>query len=225
MLRPGYYVAPLLLIALSAFRAAPDTITQTNAEGQRLVIQTNAIVIHRDSDAIEYKHFDLQQRRVELVKLNQGSLPYSVTVSAPSEQQQIVNLWKKFGYTASVVTQSGKKLQVYDCYLDFFPAPRGIGAFLEAVPPRTNLPLLLDNGGADAIDFDKIAAIKNQNNHLTVTLTSGKVETGKFLMPTNQPAVAHFMGITDQYKPASDKVYDFSLALSEIQEIQFDNND
>ncbi len=216
---------PALLIALAALRAAPDTITQTNAEGKRLVIQTDAIVVHNDFDAIVYKHFDLQQRRVVLAKLNQGSLPYSVVTSGPAERQQIVNLWKKFGYAASVVTQAGKKLQVYDSYFDFFPAPGGIGAFLESVPPRTNLPILLDGGGADAVDFDKIASIKNQAGRLTVTLSDGKVETGKLLLPTTQPAVVHFMGITDQYKPSSELEYDFSLPLSQIQEIQFENNE
>ncbi|MGH9352748.1 MAG: hypothetical protein ACRD2G_11395 [Terriglobia bacterium] len=214
----------LALTLFSAILTSADTITQTNAEGQRMVVQTNAIVIENDSYAVVYKHFDLQQRRVVEAKLNQGSLPYNVVESSPSERQQIVRLWQKFGYTATVTTRAGKKMQVYDCYIDFFPGPGGIGAFLESVPPRTNLPIQFDSGGVDQIDFDQITSITNQNGHLTVALTNGKVETGKFLMPTQQPAVVHFMGITDQYKPASNQVYDSSIPLPDISEIRFDND-
>lgn len=223
--RQAAAVLLVTLIVLAAAFAPADTITQTNAEGRRLVIQTEAIVTQNDSYAVVYKHFDLGQRRVVLAKLNQGSLPYSVVLSSPAQRQQIVNLWKKFGHSATVVTQAGKKIQVYDSYLDFFPGPGGIGAFLESVPPRTNLPLLLDSGGADQIDFGKIVSIRGQGGRLTVALSNGKVETGKFLMPTQQPAVVHFMGITDEYKPASNLVYDFSMPLSEIKEIHFDNDD
>jgi hypothetical protein len=222
---PAVLAALVTLIVFAAVWAHADTITQTNAEGQRLVIQTDAIVTQNDSYAIVYKHFDLGQRRVVLAKLDQGSLPYSVVLSSPAQRQQIVNLWKQFGYSASVVTQAGKKIQVYDAYLDFFPGPGGIGAFLESVPPRTNLPLLLDSGGADEIDFGKIVSIRGPDGHLTVALSNGKVETGRFLMPTRQPAVVHFMGITDSYKPDSKLVYDFSMPLSEIKEIHFENDD
>lgn len=219
-----YCVLVLTLTMLGAALTPADTITQTNAEGQELVIQTNAIVTENDSYAVVYKHFDLQQRRVVTTKLNQGSLPYSVVESSAPQRSQIVSLWKKFGYTATVATRVGKKMRVYDCYIDFFPGPGGVGSFLESVPPRTNLPVLLDSGGADQIEFDQITSIGNQNGHLTVALTNGKVESGKFLMPTQQPAVVHFMGITDQYKPASGQVYDLSIPLPNISEIRFDND-
>lgn len=201
--------------------ARADTITQVDAEGQTQVIQTQAIVIQNDSYAIVYKHFDLKQRRVVEDRLQQGSLPYAAVVSSASGRRQIVSLWKQFGYTASVAEQNGTKLQVYDAYFDFFPAPGGLGSFLESVPPRTNLPMILNGGGVDEIDFDKIVAIANRGGHLTVTLANGKVESGTFLMPTKQPAVVHLMGITDHYDPSSSKVYDFSEPLSGIKEIHF----
>lgn len=224
----GIQTAPwlsLLLIIVCGVALAPaDTITQVDAQGRLQVIQTQAIVIQNNSYAVIYKHFDLKQRRIVEANLDQGSLPYRVVESSAAQRQQIVNLWKQFGYTVTVETAAGKKTQVYDAYLDFFPAPGGLGAFLETVPPRTNLPLLLDGGGADEIEFDQIAQIENHNGRLTVTLTNGKVESGKFLMPTKQPAVAHFMGVTDQYQPGSSKVYNFSEPLSDIKNIQFQNN-
>jgi hypothetical protein len=55
-----------------------------------------------------------------------------------------------------------------------------------------------------------------------MTLRNGQVEEGKFLMPTNQPAEVRFLGITDQYNPASQQVFDFSLPLAKIKEIRFD---
>lgn len=213
----------VIVLAFAPVRA--DTITQTNAQGQTRVIQTDAIAVQNNSYALIYKHFDLKQRRVVEDHLDQGSLPYQVVVSSPTQRAQIVSLWKKFGYTATVITQAGKKMEIYDAYFDFFPAPGGLGAFLETVPARTDLPLLLDNGGADQIEFDQIASLHNQGGHLTATLTNGKVESGKFLMPTQQPAVVHLMGITDQYKPASSRVYDFSMPLLDVKEIDFQNND
>lgn len=218
-----YAVLAFAPALFAAVLLSADTITQTNSQGQRVVIQTDAIAIENDSYAVIYKHFDLQQRRIVKAKLDQGSLPYSVVESSSSERRQIVKLWQKFGYTATVTSKDGKTTQVFDCYIDFFPGPGGIGAFLESVPPRTNLPIQFDSGGVDEIDFDQIASIANQNGHLTVSLTSGKVETGKFLMPTQQPAVVHFMGITAQYKAASSQVYDFSVPLAEITAIRFDN--
>lgn len=189
-----------------------------------MVIQTNAIVVENDSDAVVYKHFDLGQRRIVLTKLNQGSLPYTVVIGSPSERRRIVNLWEKFGYTVSVATSDGKKTRLYDCYFDFFPGPGGIGAFLESVPPRTNLPVQFDGGGVDQIDFDQIASIANQQGRLTITLANGKIEHGKFLMPTQQPAVVHLMGISGQYKPSSNQVYDFSIPLPNIREIRFEDD-
>ncbi|MGH9433143.1 MAG: hypothetical protein ACRD3T_16550, partial [Terriglobia bacterium] len=79
-------------------------------------------------------------------------------------------------------------------------------------------------GGADDIDFGDIQNIQFQGEHLKVTLTNGKVKQGKFVMPTSQPAVAKFLGITDAYKPESDELYDYSIPLSQVKEIQFENN-
>lgn len=210
----------VILFAVAATSILADTIIQTNAQGEREVVQTNAIVTQQDSQVIIYKHFDLKQRRVEEVQLNQGSLPYEVVASSPSGREQIVALWKKFGYTTTIVDLSGKSTHVYDTYLDFFPPP-SVGTFLESVPPRTNLPVLLDNGGVDEIDFDKIASIQIQDGHLKVTLTDGRSEAGKFLMPTREPAIARFMGITRHYSPASKEIYDFSVSLNQVKEIQF----
>ncbi|MGH9327826.1 MAG: hypothetical protein ACRD2B_14245 [Terriglobia bacterium] len=200
--------------------ACADTVTQTNAEGQVEVIQTAAIVIHEDPSTLIYKHFDLKQRRVVKVQLDEGSLPYHVTKSGPAGRQQIVRIWKEFGYSATVTSASGKTTCVYDTYLDFFP-PAGVGTFLESVPPRTNFPVLLDHGGADEIEFSDISTIQNQGGRLTITLTNGRVETGKFLMPTQEPAIVHFMGITDHYLPTSRDTYDFSLPLAQVKTIRF----
>jgi len=215
-------VTALAVVALSAAAASPDTILQTDAQGQRQVIQTQAIVVREDSYAVIYKHFDLKQRRVVKVQLNQGSLPYQVVRSSAARRQQIVNLWKQFGYTTTITGQDGKKTTIYDAYLDFFP-PTG-GVFLESVPARTSLPLLLTSGGADQIDFSDIASIQIQDSQFTVTLTSGRAEAGKLIPPTSRPAIPHFMGITAQYQPASENVYDYSVPLANIRLIHFENN-
>lgn len=208
-----------LVFAIAANPALADTIVQTNAQGEREVIQTNAIVTQQDAYVLVYKHFDLKQRRVEEVQLNQGSQPYETVLSDPAGREQIVTLWKKFGYTTTIIDLSGKSTHVYDTYLDFFPPPNG--TFLESVPPRTNLSLSLNNGGVDEIDFDKIASIQITGDQLKVTLTDGRTEGGKFLMPTRAPAIAHFMGITRHYSPASKEIYDFSLPMTQVKEIQF----
>jgi hypothetical protein len=41
-------------------------------------------------------------------------------------------------------------------------------------------------------------------------------------MPTNKPAEVRFLGITDQYNPASQQVFDFFLPLASIKEIRFE---
>ncbi|MGH9359008.1 MAG: hypothetical protein ACRD1O_07530 [Terriglobia bacterium] len=211
----------LALIAFSS-TASPDTILQTDAQGQRQVIQSQAIVVRDDSFALAYKHFDLKQRRIEKVQLDQGSLPYQVVQASAAQRKQIVKLWKQFGFTASVTDQAGKKTTVYDVYLDFFP-PSG-GVFLESVPARTNLPILLAAGGADQVDFSDIASIQVRGGKLTVILTNGRTETGTLIPPTNRPAIPHLMGITDHYQPGSANVYDFSLPLAQIREIRFQGN-
>ena len=222
MLRVQGFALAVVMIA-GATTALPDTIVQTNADRRRTVVQSNAIVTDQNQYSISYKHFDLRQRRVVKVQLNQGSLPYQAVLSSAAERKGIVDVWKQFGYTTAVTTQAGKTIQVFDSYLDFFP-PSGVGTFIQTVPARTNLPILTDQGSADEIEFSDIGAIENATGHLKVTLTNGRVETGRFLMPTSQPAVVHFMGITEHYSPANSEVYDFSVPLSGIRQIRFENN-
>jgi hypothetical protein len=222
----GRFTSFIVLLAVTTAGAASgrsDTIVQTNAEGRRVIVQSNAIVVRQNQYAVTYKHFDLKQRRVVKVQLQQGSLPYQVVLSSAPERKGILDVWKQFGYTTLVTTEAGKATQVYDSYLDFFP-PSGVGTFIQTVPARTSLPILTDQGTADDIEFADISAIENDGGHLKVSLTNGRIETGKFLMPTSQPAVVHFMGITGQYSPASPEVYDFSVPLSEIKQIRFENN-
>jgi hypothetical protein len=223
-MRTKRLAAGLALLAFAAAVGQADTIVQTNAEGDRIVVQQNAIVTQQTRYTITYKHFDLKQRRVVKVQLNQGSLPFQCVTASPAQRQGIVNVWKEFGYTAIVTMQSGKQTQVYDSYLDFFPASSS-GSFLEVVPPRTNVPILTDNGAADEIDFSEINEIDNAGGgRLRVVRTNGQTARGKFLMPTSEPAVTHFMGITEHYSPASDEVYDFSVPLSQIKQIRFVSN-
>jgi hypothetical protein len=209
----------ILCVLPMAVTLRADTIYQSTAQGRQQVIQREAIVIEDDSSFLVYKHFDLKERRVTIVRLNKGSLPYDVQVSTPAQQKQIVDIWRRFGYTASVTDVSGKSTRVCDAYIDFYP-PGGRGSLLESIPPRTSIPLLMD-GGADEIEFSQIARVEVNGDRLTVTSQEGKVEAGRFLMPTNQPAEARFLGITDQYNPASNQVFDFSLPLDRVKEIRF----
>ena len=198
-----------------------DTLYQISPQGRRVVIQRNAIVVKEDTSAIVYKHFELKERRVEKAVLYQGSLPYQADLSAAQERQQIVKQWKRFGYTATVTDASGKVTKVFDAYLDFYP-PGGRGSLLESVPALTVLPLQLDAGGADEVEFSDIDRIEAQGDHFKVTLRKGTLEEGKFLMPTTQPVEARFLGITDRYDPASPEVFDFSLPLSQAKLIVFE---
>ncbi len=212
----------LLLVALGA--AAPitaDTLYQTNAQGKLTVIQRDAIVVNQDSTSLVYKHFDLRERRVAKVVLSKGSLPYSVDSSKAAGRQQIVDTWKRFGYTATVVDLAGKSTRVFDLFVDFYP-PGGRGSLLESVPPRTNVPILIDGGGADEVEFSKIDRVEIQGTKLRITLRSGQTETGQFLMPTDKPAEARLLGITDHYDPASQDVFDFSQPLARLKEIHFE---
>ncbi|HTG62593.1 MAG TPA: hypothetical protein VMG63_24695 [Terriglobia bacterium] len=198
-----------------------DTLYQISPQGRRVVIQRNAIVVKEDTSAIVYKHFELKERRVEKAVLYQGSLPYQADLSAAQERQQIVKQWKRFGYTATVTDASGKVTKVFDAYLDFYP-PGGRGSLLESVPALTVLPLQLDAGGADEVEFSDIDRIEAQGDHFKVTLRKGTLKEGKFLMPTTQPVEARFLGITDRYDPASPEVFDFSLPLSQAKLIVFE---
>lgn len=211
----------LAMTLLGVGPLAADTIYQTNAQGKQGVIQRDAVVVKEDSSFLFYKHFDLKERRVVKVALNKGTLAYSVVTSSSTGRQQIVDTWKRFGYEATVTDLSGKTSRVFDVYLDFYP-PGGRGSLLESVPARTTFPLLLDGGGADDLEFSKIDGIEFRGDRLKVTLRNGQVEEGKFLSPTEGPAEARFLGITDHYEPASEDVFDFSLPLARVKEIRFE---
>jgi len=94
-------------------------------------------------------------------------------------------------------------------------------SLLESVPARTTLPVLLDRGGADEVDFAKIDRIVFEGDHLKVTLREGQVLEGRFLMPTDKPAEARFLGMTDHYDPASKEIFDFFLPLAKVKEVRF----
>lgn len=208
-----------MLLSASALRA--DTIWQTTAQGKQLIIQRDAIVVREDSSFLVYKHFELRERRVTIVRLNKGSLPYFVHKGSLGEEKEIVETWKRFGYTATVTDLAGKTTRVFDGYLDFYP-PGGRGSLLESVPARTSFPVLLDSGGADELDFSKIDRVEIQGDRLKIAFRNGEVKTGKFLMPTQQPAEARFLGISDNYDPASAEVFDFSIPLLRLKEIRFE---
>jgi hypothetical protein len=205
-------LAPVLLYA--------DVISQLNPQGQQVVIQRDAIVVKQDPATIIYKHFDLKERRIVKATLQESSLPYTINRSAPDNRRQIVDQWRRFGFTATVTDTSGKAAQISDAYIDFYP-PGGEGSLLESVPAETHLPVQFTDGSSDYISFADIARIEFQGNHLRLTLTSGQVKEGLFLMPTSQPAEARVLGITDKYDPVSEDVFDFSLPLAKVKQIDF----
>jgi hypothetical protein len=207
-------------LALLASPLAGDTVYQTNAQGKEVVLQRDAIVVHQDSSFVVYKHFDLKERRVTVVSLNRGSLPMRVQISDAAARAQIVENWKRFGYKVTITDLAGKITHVYDLYLDFYP-PGGHGSLLESVPALTAFPLQVDNAGADNFEFEKVDQVGIQVDRLTITLREGKTVTGKFLMPTTQPAEARALGITDKYDPSSPQVFDFSAPLSQLRMISF----
>jgi hypothetical protein len=212
----------LLSLLVSFASSSPaDTIYQMSAQGKQVVMQRDAIVVSEDSSFLVYKHFELKDRRVEIVRLNKGSLPYRVEMASPDARRRIVEVWKRFGFKATVTDLAGKATRVFDAYLDFYP-PGGRGSLFESVPPITSFAVLLDNGSADDVEFAKIDRLQIQGERLKMTLRNGQLEEGKFLMPTRQPAEARFLGLTDQYDPASQQVFDFSLPLAKIKEISFD---
>lgn len=215
----GLMLLPALLAPASAFKA--DTIYQTTPQGKQEILQRDAILVKEDSSILVYKHFDLQQRRVEKVQLSRRSLPYIVVTSTPQDRERIVSLWKRFGYTATVTDTSGKITKVFDAYLDFFP-PAGQGSFFEAVPAVTSFPLQFAGGGADSVEFSQIAEAQIQNDEIKLRLTNGRIEEGKFLIPTTQPAEVRFLGITNAYHPSSQDVFDFSELLSHLKDIRFE---
>jgi hypothetical protein len=223
-MRSSFWIKGLMLLCALLASDCPfkaDTIYQTNPQGKQEILQRDAILVKEDSSILVYKHFDLQQRRVEKVQLSQRSLPYTVVTSSPQDRERIVALWKRFGYSATVTDTSGKVTKVFDAYLDFFP-PAGQGSFFEAVPAVTSFPLQFSAGGADNVEFSKIAEVRIQNDKITLRLTDGRIEEGKFLIPTTQPAEARFLGITNAYNPSSQDVFDFSDLLSHLKDIRFE---
>jgi len=199
-----------------------DTVYQINAQGRQNVIQRDAIVVKENSSYLFYKHFDLKERRVVKESLNQGSLPYTVNKSPEADRRQIVETWKRFGYKVSVTDDAGKTTALFDAYLDFYP-PGGHGSLLESVPPRTSVTVSLEAGIADEVEFPKIDKIEFHGDRMKLTLRSGEVKEGKFVMPTERPAEARLLGITDHYDPASEDVFDFSLPLARLKEIRFES--
>jgi len=213
-----------LICACLALLARPllgDTIFQTTSQGNEIVLQRDAIVVQQDSAFVVYKHFDLKERRVTVVRLNRGSLPMRVQASNGRARAQILEVWKRFGYKAAITDAAGKITHVYDLYLDFYP-PGGRGSLLESIAPITNFPLQLDNGGPDEFEFSKIDHVEIQGDRLTVTPREEKAATGKFIMPTTKPAEVRVLGITDKYDPASPQVFDFFVPLAQLKLITFE---
>ena len=213
-----------LICSCLMFLAQPvrgDTIYQTNSQGKEIVVQRDAILTHEDSALVIYKHFDLKDRRVKIVTLNRGSLPFRVQTSDAGGRAQIVETWKRFGYKATITDLAGKVTQVYDLYLDFYP-PGGRGSLLESIPARTSFPIQVDSVGPDEIEFDKIDRVEIQGGRLNITLREGKTISGKFLMPTTLPAEVRALGITDKYSPASQDVFDYSVPLVQLKMISFE---
>lgn len=208
-------------LGLLAHPLLADTIYQMNAQGKQVVLQRGAIVIHDDASFLVYKHFDLKERRVTKVRLNKGTLPYSVQTADAGQRAQIVEDWKHFGFKATITDEAGKVAHVADLYLDFYP-PGGHGSLLESVAPATNFAIQLDTGGADEIDFSKIRRVAIQGDRLSIVTREDKTVTGKFLMPTTQPAEVRVLGITDQYNPASEDVFDYSVPLPALKMISFE---
>jgi hypothetical protein len=213
-----------LLLALTLTSSVPvaaDTLYQANPQGKRVIIHREAIIVKEDSSFIEYKHFELKERRVVKIRLSRGAQNFTLVTSSPAERAQIVAKWKRFGHTATVTDQTGKTTRLFCVYLDFYP-PGGRGSLLESVPPRTTLPVLIEGGAADEIEFAKIARIEFLGDRMLLTPRAGQVASARFLMPTDQPAEARFLGISDQYDAASEEVFDFSLPLQQIREIRFE---
>ncbi len=212
----------LVVFPLAASAACgADNVFEITAQGNRQVIQRDAIVVQNDSAYLVYKHFDLKERRVEKVSLAKGSLPYIVEPGNAENHKSIIDLWKKFGYTATVTDAAGKTTRLYDLYIDFYP-PGGRGSLLESVPALTSLTLLLTNGSADEVKFDDIERVEINGDMLHVVRGDGRKEEGKFFPPTNQPVETRLLGITDKYDPSSQDVFNFSVPLSHLKEIRFE---
>ena len=211
----------LMILALGGKPMAADTLFQTDPRGKQVIVHREAIVVKDDPSFIVYKHFELKERRVVKVRLSRGAQTYRIKISSPEERRRIVAKWKRFGYKGVVTDQAGKSTRLFAIYLDFYP-PGGRGSLLESLPARTTFPVLIEGGSADELDFSKIARIEFDSGRLTITLGDGQVKLAHFLMPTDRPAEARFLGITDQYDPASEEVFDFSIPLQQVRDIRFE---
>jgi len=176
----------LVILIAAAPPLGADDIYQMTAQGKKQVIQRDAIVIRNDSSYLAYKHFDLKERRVEKIRLAKGSLPFVVESSSADARRGIVENWRRFGFTATVTDDAGKITHVADAYLDFYP-PGGRGSLLESVPATTAFTVLLADGGADEIWFEDIDRVELSKDLLRVTRRDGRVEEGRFLMPSHNP--------------------------------------
>jgi hypothetical protein len=213
-----------LLALLTLGAGAPlraDTILQTNARGKTVVLHREAIVVRQDPSSIEYKHFELKERRIVKVRLSRGAANITVRTTPPEDRRAIVDKWRRFAYRATITGTSGKTTRVDGLYLDFYP-PGGRGSLLESVPARTTFPVLLESGSADEIEFSKIRRLEFSGERLTVALADGQVKQARFLMPTNQPAEARLLGITAQYDPSSPDLFDFAIPLEQVKEVKFE---
>lgn len=208
-------------LALLAAPLAADTIFQTNSQGKEITLQRDAIVIQQDAEFVVYKHFDLKERRITVVRLSRGSLPFRVELSPAGTRAQIVKMWRSLGYKATVTDQAGKITHVDDLYLDFYP-PGGHGSLLESIAPRTAISLQIENAGADEFEFERIDRVEVAGERLGIILRDGKTVAGNFLLPTTQPVEVRVLGVTDKYDPISQDVFDFSEPLSQLKLISFE---
>lgn len=216
-----FAAAALAGVVLLPLGLGADTIYQTNAQGRRVVVHRDAIIIREDSSLIVYKHFELKERRVVKARLNKGSLPYTLERTDAQDRARIVNVWRRFGHSATVTDADGKTTRVDAAYLDFYP-PGGRGSLLESVPARTSFPVALEGSSFDEFDFSKVSRILFSGDSMLITLRDGRTGAGRFFMPTGQPAEARFLGMTENYDPSSDEVFDFALPLERIKEIRFE---
>ena len=221
MTRTPYRLFIPLLLILASTRLSADTLYQTSARGRQVIVHRDAIIVKADSSAITYKHFELKDRRIVKVRLSRGAKGYTYKTSSLEDRQQIVDKWKRFAYTGTITDTSGKATRLSGLYLDFYP-PEGRGSLLESVPPRTTVPVLIEGGSADEIEFSKLSRIEFQGDRLALTLINREVKQARFLMPTDKPAEARFLGITDQYDPASEDVFDFAIPLAKVKDIRFE---
>ncbi len=221
MTRNPAWPSILLLLLIACPRLAADTLYQRDARGRQVIVHRDAIIVKADSSTIEYKHFELKDRRIVKIRLSRGAQDFSYKTSSPEERRRIVEKWKRFAYTATITDTSGNVTRLFGVYLDFYP-PEGRGSLHESVPPRTTIPVLTEGGSADEIDFSKLSRIEFQGERMMMTLNNEQIKQARFLMPTDLPAEARFLGITNEYDPASADVFDFAIPLAKVKEIRIE---